>query len=137
MILLPRSIAIYHAMSHRITRQKQPRREPTTSLWSTICFLLLTFTLFLACLPSGLLCSHFVVHQLDTSSCYGPTVPPANSDPVPSQLGLLPERMFVFVSFIIFHLVTWYSLEGTKYSTWYIVVINCDGQPDELPVHHC
>ena len=135
---------IYHDIICDVTtesrqkiRQKQIEREPTTLLRSTICFWLLAFTLFLACPLSGLFCRHFVVHQLDTSSCYGPTVPPANSDPVPSQLGLLPERMFVFVSFIIFHLVTWYSLEGTKYSTWYIVVINCDGQPDELPVHHC
>ena len=30
----------------------------------------------------------------------GLTVPPANSKPVPSQLGLLPERMFVLVSYI-------------------------------------
>ena len=79
------------------------------------------FTLFLACPPSALFCRHFVVHQLDTSSDYGLTVPPANSNRVPSRLGLLPERMFVFVSFYIFPLVTWHSSVGTRYLLycWY------------------
>ena len=100
---------IYHDIICDVTpesrqkiRQKQIERDPTTLLRSTICFWLLAFTLFLACPLSGLFCRHFVVHQLDTSSCYGLTVPLANSNPIPSQLGLLPERMFVFDSFINF-----------------------------------
>jgi len=83
------------------TRQKKLERDPAALLRSIICFWLLAFTLFFACPLSCLFC-HFVVHQLDTSSWYGLTVPPANSNPVPSRIGLLPERMFVFVSFIIF-----------------------------------
>ena len=57
MILVPRSIATYHAMSHRITPKHQAKTtstKPTTLLRSTICFWLMVCVLFLACLPSGL-----------------------------------------------------------------------------------
>ena len=116
-------IAIYHAMSHRITSTPQatkyPQRELTTSLRSTICFWLLAFTHFLACPPSGNLCRHFVVHHLDKLSYYGLTVPPENSNPIPSRLGLLPDRMFVSFHFYKFLLVAFYSLVGTRYLVYF------------------
>ena len=77
--------------------QKRLQRESTTLLRSTICFWVLTFSLLWACPPSGPFGRPFVVHQLDTS--YGLTVSPANSNLVPSRLGLLPERVFVSVFF--------------------------------------
>ena len=63
----------------------------------------------------------------------GLTVPPANSNLVPSRLGLLPERMFVlfhfsiffysFLSFRLFSLIsgTWYSLVVAKYLKYIVV----------------
>ena len=68
--MISRSIAIYHATSHRITPKHQAKTtstKPTTLLRSTICFWLMVCVLFLACLPSGLVWRPSVVHQLDTS----------------------------------------------------------------------
>ena len=98
--------------------QKRLQRESTTLLRSTICFWVLTFSLLWACPPSGPFGRPFVVHQLDTS--YGLTVSPANSNLVPSRLGLLPERVFVSVFFFPL-LGAWYSLllVGTKYLVYF------------------
>ena len=129
-------LAIYH--THRITSKHQAqiriRRKPTTLLRSTLVFFGFVSALILAvfvwpflsffCCPSA---GHII----------GLTVSPANSNLVPSGLGLLPERMhvcFCFIfhfflfcsfsclfSFLISGINTWYSLQKL-WGTWHIIV---------------
>ena len=81
-----------------------PRKYKFTENPPPRCGLLLFFSAL--SLPSSWLvlrlpffCRLSVVHELDTSFCCGLTVPPANSNLVPSRLDLLPERMFVLFHF--------------------------------------
>ena len=87
---------VYHAVAHRITPKRQAKKilpKPATSLRSSICGGSLV-------LPScwlvsvSFLCRPSVIHQLD--KFIGLTVA-ADSNLVPSGLGLRPERMLVFL----------------------------------------
>ena len=98
--MISRYIAIYHTISHRTT-PKQQANKPATSLRSTVCFSSLFLpSSWLVFLPSLLTLSSFCCPSV--GHIIGLTAPPANknSNIIPSGLSLLPERMFVFVSFI-------------------------------------
>ena len=118
----------YSMRSHtRITQKKQAE-----TYWTRPHHHVAVYYLFLApCLYPlfglCLFCRHFDVHQLDTSSCYGLTAPPANSNPVPSNSASYLSACLFSFHICFFHQVTWYFFVGTKYSTWYIVVINVVG----------
>ena len=99
------STAIYHAIWHRIT----PKHQAKTTLTKTrppCCGL--PFALapglypFLALSPAWPILLSFSCpsggHIIEL------TVPPANINPVPSRLGLLPECMIVYVAFFCFSL---------------------------------
>ena len=98
--IITRYIAIYHAISHRITTKLQAN-EPATSLQSTVYFGALSLSSsLLVFLPSHLFCRPSVVHQ---GRIIGLTVPPAKQSSIlaPSRLGLPLERMYACVYFIL------------------------------------
>ena len=96
---------ISHTRLPRNTRHKiSTHRKPTTSLRSSHFFLALS-------LPSSWMCSSGICLSFFCCSpaghIIGLTVSPANSNPLPSGLGLVPERMhgcfcliFIFFSFL-------------------------------------
>ena len=97
---------ITNTRSPRNTRQKiltQIQRKRTTSLRSTLVFFrMLSLPSSWVC-SSGLFCRSSAIHQLETSYEVGLTIPPANSNLVPSGLGLLLSAcMLVFFSFFFF-----------------------------------
>ena len=129
--MISRYIAIYHAISHRITSKHQANTNST----KIHHFVVVYFCFFRLCL-----CPHIGLSSvwpfLSSFCCpsaghiiIGLTVPPANSKLVPSGLGLLPERMFALfhfsISFSFYFLFfpvffasrdTWYLVLGTWYS---------------------
>ena len=124
--MISRSIPMYHSVSHRITSKHQANANSTkthhlVAVYS--CF-------FRLCLRPHLGLSS--VWPFSSSFCcpsaghiIGMTVPPANSNLVPSGLGLLPERMFVFVSFCtLFYTkyILFLSLSFFLLDTWYLVL---------------
>ena len=98
--MVSRYIAIYHAISHRITSKHQVNTNSTKTHHLVAVY---------SCFFRLCLCPHLgwfsVRHFLSSFCCpsaghiIGLTVPPANSNLVPSRLGLLPERMFVLFHF--------------------------------------
>ena len=84
-----------HTGKPRHTWQIQIQRKATISLRSTLVLFGFVSTLILACLPAGLFCRPSVV--LSPGHIVGLTERLANSDLVPSGLGLLRERMFFFI----------------------------------------
>ena len=107
-----------HQITSKHQAQIQIQRKPTTSLRSTLVFIGFVSALILAvsfwpflsffCCPSA---GHII----------GLTVSPANSDLVPSGLGLLPVRMHVLVSFFFFFssVLFFLSLSFFLVDTWY------------------
>ena len=128
--MISRYIAIFHAISHRITSKHQANTNSTKTHHLVAVF---------SCFFKLCLCPHLGVSSVwpfSSSFCcpsaahiIGLTVPLANSNLVPSGLGLLPERMFVFVLLSIFFFCcslsfpvffpSWYLVPGT----WYYVVV--------------
>ena len=97
---ISRYIAICHAMSHWITSIHQENTNST----KTHHLVAVYSSFFRLCLCPHLGLS-YVGPFLSSLCCpsaghiIGLTVPPANSNLVPSGLRLLPDRMFVFASF--------------------------------------
>ena len=93
--------------------------------------LVVVYTCFFGCLCPrlGLPSVWYVLSSFCCPSAghtIGLTVPPANSNLVPSRLGLLPERMFVLFHFSIFFFflsVFFFFIPGTWYS---LVRISCE-----------
>ena len=134
LVQVPRSIVIHHAMWQKITPKYQPK---TTSRRThhLVLFLSPCFNLFLTCPPCGLFCRPFDVHRLDTWSYYGLTVPPANSNLVPSRLlCYLSSSLFSFRFFFSIR-ITWYSIVGT-YEVPHILLLTYRG-PISGPISHC
>ena len=133
-------IAIYHAISHRITSKHKVnaiQRNPTTSLRSTLVFFGLVSALILACPRSGIFLPSFCCPS--AGHIIGLTEPPANSSLFPWRLGLLPERMFVLLHFPIYFVFSFLSsrlfsflIPGTWYSlvvaTYFMLMICCCGE---------
>ena len=134
--IISRYIAIYimpyHTGSPRNSRQTL-QQNPATSLRSTVVRFG-SFSLSLVALYSvGPFLSSLCCSSDSAGHMIGLTVPPANSNLVPSGLGLLPERMFVvvlflfylfcFICFVFFHslsfLPSWYLCSFV--ATWYEV----------------
>ena len=90
------------------------------------CFFGFVSALILACPRSGIFSSFFCCPS--DGHIIGLTVSPANSNLVPSRLGLLPERMFVLLLFSIFFSFLFFSLFPCLFSfliprTWYSLVV--------------
>ena len=135
--MVSRYIAIYHAISHRITSKHQVNTNSTKTHHLVVFY----SRFFRLCL-----CPHLglssVWHFLSSFCCpsagqiIGLTVPPANRNLVPSRLGLLPERMFIlfhfpiFFSFLSFCLFS-FLIPGTRYSLvvarYLICIVNVVG----------
>ena len=101
--MISRYIAIYHAMSHQITSKHQANTNSTkthhlVAVYS--CFFRLRLCPYLGLSSVWLFLSSFCC--LSAGHIIGLTVPPANSNLVPSGLRLLPERMFVLFHFSFF-----------------------------------
>ena len=62
----------------------------------------------------------------------GLTVPPANSNLVPSGLGLLPEHVRLFLFHFSFHFLFFLSLSNFLLDTWYLVLLSSCEVPDIL-----
>ena len=68
--MIPPSIAIYHAISHRITQKRQTKTTSTKTDHLGAAYVLhwlLVSALFLPCLPPGRFYRPSVAHQMDTS----------------------------------------------------------------------
>ena len=121
-------IAIYHAISHRITSKHQANTDSTkTHLVNHLAAVYSCFFQLCQCPHLGL---SSVWPFLSSFCCpsaghiVGLTVPPANNNLVPSGLGLLPERMFAFVSFFIsFSFIFFLSLSFFLLDTWNLLLI--------------
>ena len=92
---ISRCIMRCHTGTPRRTWQIQIQRKATISLRCTLVLFGFVSTLILACLPAGLFCRPSVF--LSPGHIVGLTARLANSDLVPSGLGLLRERMFFFI----------------------------------------
>ena len=121
------NIAIYHAISHRITSKHQANTnstKPTTSSRSTIFFFLLCFCPDLGLSSAWPFLSSFCCPS--AGHIIRLTITPANSNLVPSGPGLLPERMFVSISFFFLLLfLSFFFLD-----TWCLVLLSSRGVPD-------
>ena len=121
--MISRCIAIYHALSHTQDHLETPGKSKFNENPPPRCGLLLLFS----ALP---LPSSWPVWPFLSSFCcpsaghiIGLTVPPANSDLLPSGLGLLPERMYVFDSFFFFFSFLFFSFFPCLFDTWYLVLL--------------
>ena len=133
--IISRYIAIYHAISHRITSKHQVNTTSTKTHQLVAVY---------SCFFRLCLCPHLglssVWHILSSFCCpsaghiIGLTVPPANSNLVPSRLGLLPERMFVFSHFSIFFSLLFFFPSLFLLDTWYLVLLSSCEVPD---IHCC
>ena len=130
----------YHTGSPRNNRHANP--QPRCGLLLFVLVLSLPSS-WLVFLPSLLTLSSFCCPSV--GHIIGLTAPPANknSNIIPSGLSLLPERMFVFVSFICVFSPLFLSvffaflvpLSATYLrGTWYICWLNVDqsGIPDRI-----
>ena len=120
--MISRHIATYHATSHRITSKHQVNTNSTKTH-----HLVAVYSCFFSALSLPHLGLSSVWHFLSSFCCpsaghiIGLTIPPPNSNLVPSRLGLLPERMlfcFIFRFFFLFFLSvsfpSWYLVPGTR-----------------------
>ena len=126
--------------THRITSKHQANKNSTKTHHLVAVY---------SCFFRLCLCPHLgwfsVRHFLSSYCCpsaghiIGLTVPPANSNLVPSRLGLLPERMFVLLHFPIYFVFSFLSsrlfsflIPGTWYSlvvaTYFMLMICCCGE---------
>ena len=118
-----RYIAMYHAISHRITSKHQAHTNSTKTHHLGALY---------SCFVRLCLCPHLrlsSVWPLLSSFCCpsaghitGLTAPPANTNFVPSGLGLLPERMLVFAPFCFFFSFLFnLSISFFLLDIWYLV----------------
>ena len=103
--MIPTSIAICYAISHRITARHQENTTSTKTdhLVAAYVLLWLLVSAFLALSPAWPFLSSFCCPP--DRYIIGQTVPPANTNIVPSRLALLPECMIVFIPFVLFSLI--------------------------------
>ena len=130
-------VTIYRDIRCDITHTRSPRDTRHTNPSSTKTHYLVAVY---SCFFRLCLCPHLglssVWHFLSYFCCpsaghiIGLTVPPANSNLVPSRLGLLPERMFVFSHFSIFFSLLFFFPSLFLLDTWYLVLLSSCEVPD-------